>query len=310
MVYWKKHASLPILILKAGLDMTSGRKRNGKRLVLAIAVAAVCLSGFIYWQNNHLVTTAIRYVHPGLPDSFDDFTIVHVSDLHNKSFGANQNRLVRATERASPDLIVITGDLIDSKRTDIDAAMNYIKQAAAMAPTYYVTGNHEKWSGVYAELSERLLGAGVVLMDDRRIELAKDGGTIDLLGLKDPAFTPSVNDRELERKLVALRPSPEPIGLSHAAAVPPAGEAPAVRKRRHRSGIRRTCPRRSIPDSVRRRPDRSRSRAVSPVYERPSHRGPHFDDRKPRAREQHHSGKTLESAGVGRRDAWKRGAGR
>jgi len=207
MVYWKEHASLPILILKAGLDMTSGRKRNGKRLALAIAVAAVCLSGFIYWQNNHLVTTAIRYVHPGLPDSFEDYTIVHVSDLHNKSFGANQKRLVRATGRANPDLIVITGDLIDSKRTDIGAAMSYIEQAAALAPTYYVTGNHEKWSGVYAELSERLLEAGVVIMDDRRAELAKDGDTIELLGLKDPAFTPAISDRDLERKLAALRPS-------------------------------------------------------------------------------------------------------
>ncbi|MEF3308874.1 metallophosphoesterase [Paenibacillus sp. GYB004] len=187
--------------------MTSGRKRNGRKLGLLIAAGLVCLTGFFYWQNNHLVTTSIRYVHPGLPDSFDDFTLVHVSDLHNKSFGANQKRLVRATRRANPDLIVITGDLIDSKRTDIGAAMSYIEQAVALAPTYYVTGNHEKWSGVYAELSERLLEAGVVIMDDRRVELAKDGDTIELLGLKDPAFTPAISDRDLERKLAALHPS-------------------------------------------------------------------------------------------------------
>lgn len=172
-----------------------------------VMAGLACLAGFFYWQNNHLVTTSISYLHPKLPDSFQGYTILHISDLHNKPFGANQKRLVQATKRINPDLIVITGDLIDSKRTDIDIAMNYIEQAAAEAPTYYVTGNHEKWSGVYAKLEDRLRNAGVVIMDDRRVELTKGDDTIALLGLQDPAFTPAISDRELEQKLAAVRPS-------------------------------------------------------------------------------------------------------
>ena len=72
--------------------------------------------------------------------------------MHNKEFGRNQAKLVKLTEKIKPDIIVVTGDLIDSHHTNINSSMDYIRQALNIAPVYFVTGNHEKWSNEYAEL--------------------------------------------------------------------------------------------------------------------------------------------------------------
>lgn len=91
----------------------------------------------------------------------DGFQIVQISDLHNKRFGKNQKWLMEQLMECNPDIIVITGDLIDSNHTNIEKAMEFVKEAVKLAPVYYVTGNHEKWLEEEEQLLEQLERAGL-----------------------------------------------------------------------------------------------------------------------------------------------------
>lgn len=88
-----------------------------------------------------------------------------------------------------PDIIVITGDLIDAQHTNIDIALNFVKEAIQIAPVYYVTGNHEASLSQYDRLKDGLESVGVSVLDDRVVELERDGEKITLIGLSDPDFT-------------------------------------------------------------------------------------------------------------------------
>ncbi len=156
-------------------------------IVATVAVAAM-LSGFFYWQNNSIMITHVEHNSPKVPEAFHGYTILQVSDLHNKVFGKNNSVLLKKMESASPDIIVITGDIIDRRRYDLEAARVFVKEAVKLAPVYYVSGNHEAWSGMYEEIKKVLLEEGVEVLDNAAVLLEKEEAVIHLLGLGDPAF--------------------------------------------------------------------------------------------------------------------------
>ncbi len=159
-----------------------------RKQILIIITTIVLLGLFFYWQNNDIVITSADYTNAAVPAGFDGFRILQVSDLHNKEFGKNQKGLMKLTRKIQPDIIVITGDLIDSYRPDVETAMDYVRQAVEIAPVYFVTGNHEMKSVYYTELSRQLTDTGVNIMDDRAVLLKKNKASIILMGLGDPYF--------------------------------------------------------------------------------------------------------------------------
>jgi len=146
---------------------------------------------FCIWQNNSIVVSSSDYYSPKIPSDFNDFKIVQISDLHNKMFGEDQSKLLSQVDSLSPDIIIVTGDLIDRRGFDLDIAMYFINGAVDIAPTYYVSGNHEAWSGEYSQITDRLMEAGIYIMDDTALELLKGSSTIQILGLSDPDFLTS-----------------------------------------------------------------------------------------------------------------------
>lgn len=160
-----------------------------KRLAL-LALALLGVGIFCWWQNNDLVITEIDYINDKIPQSFGGYRIVQISDLHNKEFGQGNARLLAAIRAARPDLVVITGDLVDRRRTDIEVARSFAIEAVKIAPVCYVAGNHEQ-ALVYSELRNLLTGAGVTVLDNVGVILERQGEEIALLGLADPAFLAS-----------------------------------------------------------------------------------------------------------------------
>lgn len=134
--------------------------------VLAVLEIIICI--FCLYQNYHLVTTEYE-VDLGLSE---DLTIVQVSDLHNQFFGADQSSLLAAVENASPDIIVVTGDIVDSTHTSYKIALDFIEGAVRIAPVYYVSGNHEvRLSGKKLDaFYEKMQELGVVFLDDTYVE--------------------------------------------------------------------------------------------------------------------------------------------
>jgi len=124
-----------------------------------------------------------------LPNSFSGLRIAHVSDLHNAGFGRGNSKLLMKLKAEKPDIIVITGDLADSRRTDIDTAVGFAKEAMEIAPIYYVTGNHEARLKEYETLETGLTDAGVVVLRDKIHIIERGSEEILLVGLDDPGFT-------------------------------------------------------------------------------------------------------------------------
>lgn len=198
-------------------------KRISKRLkILGAIVVLIILGGlFCVWQNNSIVISRSDYYSPRLPKAFDNFKIVQISDLHNKMFGENQKNLLKKVESLEPAIILITGDLVDRRKFDLETAMYFARGAVQIAPTYYVSGNHEAWSGEYTEIKEQLLEVGVLVIDDTAIEISKGDSAIQVLGLSDPDFLTSnylegTNTSRLAEQLGQLAQSDQfKILLSH-----------------------------------------------------------------------------------------------
>lgn len=156
-----------------------------KRRFVKVVLAAAALCLFCWWQNNGLMTTELTVTSPEIPETLSGARIVHLSDLHGKDFG---ERLIDRVRAAAPDLIVVTGDLIDRSTDDLAPALRQMAACAALAPTYYVTGNHEAVSPRWGTLREGLIKAGVTVLEDERAVLELRGEAVSLAGLHDPAF--------------------------------------------------------------------------------------------------------------------------
>ena len=165
----------------------SKRKRN--IILLCIGVLSVILAVWTVWGNTALMVSEISISSERLPDSFSGFRIAHVSDLHNTEFGKDNATLLQMLSECQPDIIVITGDLIDAQHTDVDIALDFAEGASKIAPTYYIAGNHEASSSQYTVLKDDLETVNVTILEDDMIHLNQDGESIALLGLADPNFT-------------------------------------------------------------------------------------------------------------------------
>ena len=158
-----------------------------KRYIFSVALLTVII--WTIWGNTALMVNTVTVTAGRIPAAFSGFRIAQVSDLHNAEFGENNVRLLELLSESGPDIIVITGDLVDSGHTDIDIAISFAEEAARIAPVYYVTGNHEARLSQYDRLRNGLEAAGVSMLEDRAVELERDGEKITLVGLSDPDFT-------------------------------------------------------------------------------------------------------------------------
>mgnify|MGYP001449062114 CR=1 FL=1 len=155
-------------------------------IIISIIVIAIVL--FCIWQDNVIVTTKINYCNKKIPGGFDGFVVVQVSDLHNRNFGTGNRILLKKIREISPDIIVVTGDLIDRHKYDLDVALTFIAGAVKIAPVYYVTGNHEGWSKKYRSISTGLQKLNVKVLDNADCEIKRGNDKITIIGLADPAF--------------------------------------------------------------------------------------------------------------------------
>ena len=153
-----------------------------KRYIILICLCVLTL--WTIWGNTALEVNEWHIQSDRLPESFDGFRIAQVSDLHN----TENDALLPLLEKAEPDVIVLTGDLIDSRDTDVAAALDFVREALNIAPCCYVSGNHESRVPERQELWAGLWELGVVMLDNASMELERDGETICLMGLADPDF--------------------------------------------------------------------------------------------------------------------------
>ncbi|MGI6509809.1 MAG: metallophosphoesterase [Erysipelotrichaceae bacterium] len=156
------------------------------RLSLVLLIL-VFLAIWTVWGNLTVGVTHYGVGSSRIPESFDNFKIAVISDLHNAEFGKDNENIVRKVSQQSPNIIVFTGDLVDSNKTDIDLAVSLAKQLMEIAPCYFVMGNHEVWLfSRYEELQQKLIDVGVIVLRNEVIEITRNEETIQIAGLDDP----------------------------------------------------------------------------------------------------------------------------
>ena len=202
---------------EGGPHRPRNRRRRPLRWLAALAVLAAGGWAWFQWQCWGLQTTRTQAALPGLPAGFDGYKIVHLSDLHGHQYGEDSGELLERVREEGPDLIVITGDLIDQE-SQLAMVPALARGLAAVAPAYYVTGNHE-WAlgtGAVRELKNVLSQCGVTVLSNQYQILERDGAQIVLAGVDDPnGYADQTSPEELAAAIQADQPGLFTLLLAH-----------------------------------------------------------------------------------------------
>lgn len=155
-------------------------------LITAIGAVAVVSAAMLAYWNNAVKVVRYDYESQRLPKSFEGFSIAHISDFHNKNYGKGANRLVKKIIAENPNIIVISGDMIQSNR--MKNAIALVEALVEIAPVYYASGNHERYVEKYPLFKEHMRACGVTVLEDETVELTRGGERIFIGGVIDPRF--------------------------------------------------------------------------------------------------------------------------
>lgn len=196
--------------------MSKPRRRRPRRLLKLILFCAFC-AGFFWWSNHTLQTERFTFSSPRLPEGFDGCVIVQLSDLHGAEFGEGNKDLTGRVRELEPDYIFLTGDLQDRYRqTPRSYSTDLGRTLSEIAPTYFVTGNHEWAFRDVRELKRELEEAGVTVLTNEYVPLTRNGERILLAGIDDPnGFADQKTPEELAEELRGAEPDAFWVLLAH-----------------------------------------------------------------------------------------------
>lgn len=168
-------------------------------IIVAIIVIIMLLCGFyLNFENTSLQVTRYEITDSKIPENFNNYRIIHISDFHNTTSKKLSSELVEEIKKQEPNIIVVTGDLIDSRKTDVNVAINFLKEFKDIAPIYYVTGNHEARISEYKKLKEEMNSLGINVLENKAIEIQKNDAILNLIGINDPSFANEIGVEDCE----------------------------------------------------------------------------------------------------------------
>ena len=164
------------------------KKRVALVLIILLFLMIVYL---ITGLDNSLVVTHYTITDSSLPEGFDGFVIVQLSDLHGARFGDDQKDIIRLVQNENPDIVLLTGDMIDSKELYSEPAIELVSGLSEFFNVYAVTGNHEidilrRNTNFYNESYAQLIAAGMIDLDNSSVIFGKNGDFIRICGFADP----------------------------------------------------------------------------------------------------------------------------
>ncbi|RKG76073.1 metallophosphoesterase, partial [Corallococcus sp. CA049B] len=225
---------LYLLMFTLGLDVVRGvfarvrelpeppsperRAFLARGLATGATVAGAAVSTFGTWRAFHPPDVRDIPVRlPGLPKALEGFTLVQLTDIHIG--GVLQRRfvdeLVARTNALKPDLIAVTGDLVDGTVPELGRYVGGFGALKARHGAYFVTGNHDYYSGV-AAWTEFVRGLGITVLRNRAVSIGDAGASFDLIGVDDwSASRFGEAGYDLDAALKGLRPDRASVLLAH-----------------------------------------------------------------------------------------------
>lgn len=168
-------------------------------LIVTISIAVVfCGSaGVSYLRSDTISVTRYANVSENIPEEFDGFKIAQLSDLHDRQFGEKQKDLLDRVRSLEPDLIVLTGDMVDNEASDLESFGALVRELSDIASVCYVSGNSEAGLSTYNRILETVAQNGGTVLENKTICCKRKYSTLSISGfsdknlglLKDQGFT-------------------------------------------------------------------------------------------------------------------------
>ena len=170
-------------------------------LLCILSVALITIFIFVLTHVNENLVVTDYTVEAGL---INPIRIVQLTDLHNAQFGKNNRELIELVNKQNPDIIAMTGDMINKEDEDIHVICNLVKELSTVADVYYGMGNHEvSWIKTFGDrLKQELTEAGAIIVDEECLNIEINGNPVCLGGYMGYYRTPhmlSASEEEQEK---------------------------------------------------------------------------------------------------------------
>ena len=197
---------------------TKGKKHRGRGFLTALIILALIAAAAAFLikdSRDDLEISRYEVKSQKLPESFDGFKIVQLSDLHGAEFGEDGMGLVEKVKELEPDMIALTGDFVTDEG-DLAAVEKLAARLVKLCPVYFVSGNHEFGSGLAIEVRNILERAGVKYLSNEYLTISRGEDGILLGGVEDPlAYADMLSPDELAQKMNDAAPDAFKILLGH-----------------------------------------------------------------------------------------------
>jgi len=181
------HASL--LRSASTLRVRTGSGNRSAEPLLLFWIPLVAAAGALAWRGNNRIVTTYYTPESGASLSGCAVRVAQVSDLHVKRFGRGGQRLVGRIRAAGPDVIAVTGDILDHRRELGKRAHDFIVEFVSIAPVFLITGNHEFRSKEWDQFRTAAEESGAVVLDNCSVPVTVAGkGTFTMAGVHDFMF--------------------------------------------------------------------------------------------------------------------------
>lgn len=197
---------------------TKGKKHRGRGCLTALIILALIAAAAAFLikdSRDDLEISRYEVASQKLPESFDGFKIVQLSDLHGAEFGEDGMGLVEKVKELEPDIIALTGDFVTDEG-DLAAVEKLVARLTELCPVYFVSGNHEFGSGLAVKVRNILERAGVKYLSNEYLTISRGEDGILLGGVEDPlAYADMLSPDELAQKMNDAAPDAFKILLGH-----------------------------------------------------------------------------------------------
>lgn len=197
---------------------TKGKKHRGRGCLTALIILALIAAAAAFLikdSREDLEISRYEVASQKLPESFDGFKIVQLSDLHGAEFGEDGMELVEKVKELEPDMIALTGDFVTDEG-DLAAVKKLAGRLTELCPVYFVSGNHEFGSGLAVKVRNILERAGVKYLSNEYLTISRGEDEILLGGVEDPlAYADMLSPDELAQKMNDAAPDAFKILLGH-----------------------------------------------------------------------------------------------
>lgn len=197
---------------------TKGKKHRGRGCLTALIILALIAAAAAFLikdSRDDLEISRYEVKSQKLPESFDGFKIVQLSDLHGAEFGEDGMELVEKVKELEPDIIALTGDFVTDEG-DLAAVERLAARLVKLCPVYFISGNHEFGSGLAVKVRNILERAGVKYLSNEYLTISRGEDGILLGGVEDPlAYADMLSPDELAQKMNDAAPDAFKILLGH-----------------------------------------------------------------------------------------------